>query len=315
VTPVDKAAQPLGVPREGLLARHLLVFYSIIAYAFCWLVWLPFVLSKDGAGILSYTSPIGADLTLYISTFGPALAAFIMTGITEGMPGIRRLLKQIVLWRVGLRWYLFALVGLPAILVFGAIVVPGNLASFKSMNPLSSVMAYLPYLIYPVLLVGGPLGEEPGWRGFALPRLQRRYGPLLGTLILGPVWAFWHLPVWLTAWRDAGMQNLYNVVLFVLFISLWTFVFTWVFNNTRGSVLMAILLHASGDAFPNAILGPLFPASVILTNNGVNVGYCGLVTAYGVLTLLIVVFTKGRLGYEHYQREEEPDSATAPSSG
>ena len=78
---------------------------------------------------------------------------------------------------------------------------------------------------------------------------------------------------------------------------------------------MAILLHASGDAFPNAILGPVFPASVVLTNNGVNVGYYGLVTGYGVLTLLIIVFTKGRLGYEHYQREEEPDSATAPSSG
>lgn len=216
---------------------------------------------------------------------------------------------------MGLRWYLFALIGLPAILVLGAIVVPGNLASFKSMNPASVLTAYLPYFIYPVLLVGGPLGEEPGWRGFALPRLQRRYGPFIGTLILGPVWAFWHLPVWLTVWRAGGMQNTYNVVLFVLFISLWTFVFTWVFNNTRGSVFMAILLHASGDAFPNAILGPVFPASVVLTNTGVNVGYCGFVTAYGVLTLLIVVFTKGRLGYEHYQREEEPDSPTAPSSG
>ena len=313
MTAVDNTNQPPSAPRESLLARHPLTFYSIMAYAFSWFVCLPFVLSKDGAGLLSYRSPIGGDLSLYIFSFGPALAAFIMTSITEGMPGIRRLLKQIVLWRVGLRWYLFALVGLPAILVLGTIVVPGNLGSFKSMNPLSLLIAYLPYLIYPALLVGGPLGEEPGWRGFALPRLQRRYGPLVGTLILGPVWAFWHVPIWLTAWRAAGMQNIYNVVLFVLFISLWTFVFTWVFNNTRGSVLMAILVHASGDAFPNAILGPLFPASVVLTNNGINVGYYGLVTAYAVLTLLIVALTKGRLGYERYQREEELDSATAPS--
>lgn len=106
------------------------------------------------------------------------------------------------------------------------------------------------------------------------------------------------------------MQNIYNVVLFVLFISLWTFVFTWVFNNTRGSVLIAILVHASGDAFPNAILGPLFPASVVLTNNGINVGYYGLVTAYGTLTLLIVALTKGHLGYGCHQREEELDSAS-----
>jgi membrane protease YdiL (CAAX protease family) len=171
----------------------------------------------------------------------------------------------------------------------------------------SPVFAYRvrAFFIYPALLVGGPLGEEPGWRGFAFPRLQRQYGPLVGTLILGPVWAFWHVPIWLTAWRVAEMQNIYNVILFVLFISLWTFVFTWVFNNTRGSVLVAILVHASGDAFPNAILGPVFPASVVVTNNGVNVGYYGLVIAYAMLTVLVVVLTRGRLDYEHYLAEEK----------
>lgn len=110
MTAVDNTNQPPSARRESLLARHPLTFYSIMAYAFSWFVCLPFVLSKDGAGLLSYRSPIGGDLTLYIFSFGPALAAFIMTSITEGMPGIRRLLKQIVLWRVGLRWYLFALV-------------------------------------------------------------------------------------------------------------------------------------------------------------------------------------------------------------
>jgi uncharacterized protein len=228
-----------------------------------------------------------------------------MTGVIDGKAGIRRLLGRIMLWRVGLRWYLFALVGLPVILTLGTIIVPGNLASFKSMSPMSLLITYVPFFIYPALLVGGPLGEEPGWRGFAFPRLQRQYGPLVGTLILGPVWAFWHLPIWLTAWRVAGMQNIYNVVLFVLFISLWTFVFTWVFNNTRGSVLMAILLHASGDAFPNVILGPVFPGSAVVTNDGVNVGYYGLVIGYAVLTLLLLVLTRGRLGYEHYLAEEK----------
>jgi uncharacterized protein len=265
---------------------------------------------------MAYSSPIGFLPTLYIASFGPALAAFVMTGITEGRAGIRRLLRKIVLWRVGLRWYLFALIGLPAVLALGVIVVPGNLASFTPMDPLSLLIAYVPFFVYPVLILGGPLGEEPGWRGFALPRLQRRYGPLVGSLILGPIWAFWHAPVWLTAWREAGMQNIYNVVLFVLFISLWTFVFTWVFNNTSASLLLAILLHASGDAFPNAILGPVFHASTVVTEYGINVGYYGLVIGYGVLVLLIVALTRGRLGYQDYRQEvEEPEPATAPAQG
>ncbi|HEY7067581.1 MAG TPA: CPBP family intramembrane glutamic endopeptidase [Chloroflexota bacterium] len=293
----------LAGARDNLLARHPLVWYSVLAYGITWLVDLPFVLSAEGAGWLPYTSPINDDLLLYTASFGPLAAALIMAGVTEGRAGIRRLLQGIVLWRVSPWWYLFALVGLPMLLMLGTIAVPGNLASFHPTDPARLLMEYLPYFVYPALLVGGPLGEEPGWRGFALPRLQRQYGPLVGTLILGPLWAFWHVPLWLTAWRLAGMQNVYNVVLFVLFISTWTFVFTWVFNSTRGSVLLAILVHTSGDAFPNAILGPLFPASTAVTANGVNVGYFGLIVTYGVFTLLFVALTRGRLCYDRYQRE------------
>jgi membrane protease YdiL (CAAX protease family) len=137
------------------------------------------LLSKDGLGILSYSSPLSLILTGGIGTFSsPALA--------------------------GLRWCLFVLLGIPVMLTLGALVVPGTLASFEPLPPLSALTSYLILFIYPALIIGGPLGEEPGWRGFALPRLQRRYGPLVGTLILSPLWAFWHVPIWLTAWRAAG---------------------------------------------------------------------------------------------------------------
>src|SRR4051794_39851032 len=89
-SPVQSAS-----PYKGLLARHPLVFYFIIAYAFSWLVWMPLVLSEDGAGLLS------ASVAIAIASFGPFLAAFIMTGITEGREGIGRLLRRIVLWRGG----------------------------------------------------------------------------------------------------------------------------------------------------------------------------------------------------------------------
>jgi membrane protease YdiL (CAAX protease family) len=93
------------------------------------------------------------------------------------------------------------------VLTLGALVVPGTVASFEPLPPLSVLTSYLILFIYPALIIGGPLGEEPGWRGFALPRLQRHYGPLVGTLILSPLWAFWHVPIWLTAWRAAGHRD------------------------------------------------------------------------------------------------------------
>jgi len=274
------------------------------------------LLSADGLGLVSFSSPLPLIVTGSLGSFtGPALGAFVMTGVTEGREGIGRLLRKMVLWRVGLGWYLFAFLGLPAILALGTIVVPGNLASFKPMDPLSLLIAYVPFFVYPALILGGPLGEEPGWRGFALPRLQRLYGPLVGSLILAPLWAFWHLaPVWLASWYAAGMFNIFNLLLYLLFITAWTIVFTWVYNNTRGSVLMAILVHASGDAFPNALLWPLLPASLAMTGYGVYFGYYGMVIGMRVLALVVIAVTRGRLGYQHYQQEtEEPDPAPTPT--
>src|SRR4051812_7507840 len=108
------AAQPAS-PRQGLLARHQLVFFFGMAYAFSWLVWSPWVLGKDGAGLLPPELSVPTSgLLLAAGIFaGPTLSAFIMTATTEGRAGVRRLLVRLVLWRVGIRWYLFALLGVP----------------------------------------------------------------------------------------------------------------------------------------------------------------------------------------------------------
>jgi membrane protease YdiL (CAAX protease family) len=228
MTATEVAQQP-DAAREGLLARYPLIFYTLIAYGGTWLVWLPFLLSADGLGPLAFSTPLPLVVIGGLGTFtGPSLAAFIMTGLTEGKAGVRCLLQKIVLWRVGLRWYLFTFLGFPVILTLGAIVVPGNLASFEPMEPLPLLISFLPFFIYPALIIGGPLGEEPGWRGFALPRLQRRHGPLLGSLILGVLWTFWHVvPVWLASWYAAGMLNIYNLILYLLLIiTSWTIVMT-----------------------------------------------------------------------------------------
>jgi hypothetical protein len=121
-----------ATPNAGVLSRHPPVSYFIIAYAGSWLVVLPYLRSASGAGLLSFNWPVPFAVSAAIAPFaGPFLAAFLMTGVTEGKPGIRRLLRRIVQWRVGLMWYLFALVGIPVITVLGAIIVPRVLTSFR----------------------------------------------------------------------------------------------------------------------------------------------------------------------------------------
>src|SRR5215208_1747637 len=176
-------------PHKGLLARYPLSFFFLMAFAFTWIAWSPWVLSEDGLGLLPYQ--LGDTASGLLNTaaifLGPTISALIMTATTEGTAGIRRLLRRCVLWRVGLRWYLFAFIGLPVILVLGATVIfPGGLASIEYQGA-GYFLIYLITSIY-VLFLGGPLFEEIGWRGFALPRLQPLHGPLVGSLILGLLW-------------------------------------------------------------------------------------------------------------------------------
>jgi membrane protease YdiL (CAAX protease family) len=301
--PVQLDAPPMGI--KALLLRHPLVFYFICAYAFSWLAEMPLVLSEDGAGLLSYRSPLGLYATIAIASFvGPFLSAFIMTGMTEGRIGTGRLLRQLVLWRVGLRWYVFALIGLPAIMALSVIFLPGALASFQGLAglaplPMLSLFAY-------IFLLGGPMGEEPGWRGFALPRLQRLHGPLVGSLILGSIWALWHLPIfWIPAWNLP--PNIRNVIMFVIAAIAFTIVMTWVFNNTRGSLFIAVLVHTAFDTVL-AILNGLFPVPIV-NDYGSNVP---VLIGLGVLALVLVALTGGRLSYRRY-RQDVPDPAPAPT--
>src|SRR5215212_1674524 len=146
-------------PYKGLLARHPLVFFFIIAYAGTWLLELTYVLSEDGSGLLPFSSPVLGWMMTVSIFMGPFLAAFVMTGATEGRAGVRSFLRRFVLWRVGLGWYLFALIGIPLILVLSVIIMPGALASFQGLGALAplSVLPLLGFSVYAFLL--GPLGE------------------------------------------------------------------------------------------------------------------------------------------------------------
>lgn len=284
--------QPVSA-RHGLLARYPLTSFFVMAYAFTWIVWVPWVLGQDGAGLLPIKISQAASGYLNAAAIlaGPTVAALIMTGTIEGRAGVRTLLGRLVLWRVGIRWYLFALLGVPLIMVVGTMIYSGELPKLGALGGLSFLPSYLLSFLL-VVVLGGPLFEEIGWRGFALPRMEGLHGPLVASLILGVLWALWHLPEFLVpSWAaSSGGGGISGIILFTLTALTFTFVITWVFNNTRASILIAILVHASIDTFSET-LGAIFPAKAVASAFPMMIGF-------GVLAVVLIVLTRGRLNYE-----------------
>ncbi|WP_254769130.1 CPBP family intramembrane glutamic endopeptidase [Salinilacihabitans rarus] len=290
--------------RERAVRRPIVAFF-VLAYAISWLGFLPSVLGVDGG--------LGG-MNLLVAQFGPALAALIVLRYTGG--SVREWAGRVVRWRVPLRWWA-ATLAIP-VAVFGATGVGFALLGYEPdlsrlPDPLTT---FLPTLVGLSLLAG--LGEEPGWRGFALPGLQERHGPLGATLLLGTVWAFWHLPVFFVDPRSAhGITD--PVVLFglvsltALGIVLYSFYYTWIYNRT-GSVLVMMLLHGGFNAgtvhlIPFAdeiVFGPTY--ATLLTVQ---------VTVLLVGALALVALTGGRLGYDGDRRVAAPAAPTrsAPRRG
>src|SRR5215210_2662032 len=285
-----QATPPPASGRGGLLARHPLTSFFVLAYGLSWLGWSPWYLSEAGVGLLPYD---GGEFSLFVNVaalvLGPTLSAFVVTGATEGREGVRRLLGRIVLWRVGFRWYLFVLLGTPAIVVLSTLAMPGALASFQAEAVPRVLFLYVVAGFF-FLFAGGPFFEEIGWRGFALPRLQRLYGPLVGSLVLGVLWGLWHLPLFFIPSWDTPHGSPFDVALFVTWAVSITILFTWIFNNTKGSVLLVILAHGSINSAATAVF-VLFPAPAVTE------GFANFVVGFGVVALLIVALTRGHLGY------------------
>jgi membrane protease YdiL (CAAX protease family) len=236
------------------MREHPLLSYFILAYGLSWIVALPYVLSAWGAVSGNYTLIYGLKQWV-----GPALAGLIMARVMDGKEGQRDLWKSCRQWRAGWQWYLFILLGVPALLLLGILLQTGTPASFQGLSP-NFLGTYLVTFVLVFLGVGLP--EEIGWRGFALPRMQPRFGPLWGTLLLGILWTFWHLLYFFGPGHGGGPNTdaaalLKDFFVFFLMVMSLSIVFTWVFNHTRGSVFIAGLLHAAIDT-PQLVWAPLF---------------------------------------------------------
>ena len=269
---------------------HPLFSFFFMAYAFSWILLIPWVFSEWGILPQAVHNP----LLFAIHTFGPTLAAYVMFRITEGQEGWLRLRSRIRQLRVGWKWYVFILLGIPAMILLGMLVMPGAAASFQGL-PKYFLVSY-PFLFVLIFFGGGPLGEEIGWRGFALPRMQSRFGPLKATLLLGVLWAFWHFPEFFSSAQlggpGTGLSAFYiHLPIFLLMVVAIAIIMTWVFNHTGGSVFIAILLHASFDTFASSVQ-PLFSIPIV---SGTNLPIAlGMV----VLAIPILILTRGKLGYQ-----------------
>jgi uncharacterized protein len=225
-----------------LISRYPLVAFFAIAYSLTWIGWI--LPDRIYAGTL-LTGALAVPFLLLVP--GPLYAALIVTGVTEGKPGIAALLRKFTIWRVGWGWFSVALLMAPVICV-----TPAYLNMFFGVsNPTMALLAALPtvLLMFAIRLVNpldGPMQEELGWRGFALPRLQERHSPLLASAILGGLVVVWHVPLVLL-----GMLPAY--ALFATFA--FTIVFGWLFNNVRGSVLMTLMAHAADGLVLTGSLG------------------------------------------------------------
>lgn len=217
------------------LKRHALVIGIILMFLFTW----PIDLSNSGL------MPFHVPFIVYLFLgWGFGLASVLMTWLTEGRQAVVALLKRYLIWRVNWKWYLVPLI-VPGLSVLGLLLYSlwtGTAPDFstvyarKIFGPSANLLVFIiPFLLTDFI----SNGEEIGWRGYVLPRLQARYSFLISSLIVGVIWAFWHLPKYITHWSILAFAVLMMETLAKSVLQ------AWLYNGTRGSLLMVTLTHAA----------------------------------------------------------------------
>jgi len=225
------------------IQTHTLWVYFLLAFALTWGGSAAHVALSRGGAVSGVERPAQLPAALLI-LLGPALAALVAACFENGQRGLGRLLRALLAWKVGWTWWAFILVYpiLHHLAVAGVRWAAGGPPPgfFESPAlPQGSIPLALAVAVAANLVRG--LGEEIGWRGYALPRLQQRWGPLRATLVLGALWALWH-------WHPANRTLLGQALLWHFLVVLpVTVLYTWLYNRTGGSLLPVIVLHMWQD--------------------------------------------------------------------
>lgn len=274
------------------LKRHSLVSGIVLMFILTW----PIDLAN--AGLMPFQVPFAVYILL---GYGFVIASVIMTWITEGKGAVITLLKRFLIWRVGWKWYLVAFTLIPAInltaVYLNAFITQtpvdySTAYAYKIFGPAANpILLIIPFFIFDALTNG----EEIGWRGYVLPRLQAKRSALLSSLIVGVIWSAWHIPKFLTHWDTVAFAW------FVVDTTAKAVLLTWLYNNTSGSLLLATLFHASGNT--SAVLLPLAN-----TATGANLNATVIASLLSALTALSIVID-GRL------RESRIESNSVQAEG
>ena len=260
----------------ALLKRHRLVAFFILAYALSWWAWILYALGL-------FPNPI--------ASFGPFLAAIVVLALTEGKSGLLGLFRRMVRWRVAPGWYLVALL-LPTTLTAIAAAINVLLGAQPSAAQLAAWPQLLPTFFILLLVPGfGGAWEEPGWRGYALPRLQSRRSALVASLILAVLIAGWHLPLMVE-----GQVHYSDFVLILAAV----IVVNWVFNNAQGSVLIIMLLHAANNTISGSFFSPMFSGADSTRQSWL------LALVWAVAAVLVIAISGPTNLSRKYQRQQDP---------
>ena len=231
--------------------RSLLKFF-LLTYALTWVCFISVVTMSHARPTAPATAILSGSLLL-LGTFAPALMALVVTARDEGRRGLGVLLRPVIRWRVSWRWYLFAVGYLPALKLGVALI-------YRIMTGVWPRFGTDPwYIIVLAIIISAPVqaGEEIGWRGYALPRLASRFGFARASLLLGLIWACWHLPLFFLPGADKYGQSFPVWTLQVVALSV---AITWLYAGTEGSLLLTMLMHSAVNQtvgiVPSANLNP-----------------------------------------------------------
>lgn len=265
---------------KNTISKYPLIAFFSLAILFSWIVVVPLILNP--------ALPV-EPFQILGGFAGPTLSAVMIIAMTEGKSALGGFFKRYLQWRAGIVWWLVVLFGiLVALNVIAAIILGSSVVRefFKNIGLI--LPTYLMTLIAGVIL--GPLWEEPGWRGFALPRLQARYGPLLGSIILGTIWAAWHLPGYVAGWMTVVFPAL------LIYCIGFSILATWIYNNTRGSILLMILLHSSSNAAVS-VGARVLPTDLSAGMHAfVFSGWIPVIMG-AILAIFTLIFTRGSLSF------------------
>ncbi len=237
--------------KESFVQKYPLFSFFMLAIGLTWIFMIIDALGSHG--ILPFRLPLPL---MVVMGYMPTLAAVLVAFWTKGREGVKNLLKKLFIARVGVGWYLFAIFGMIGVYVL-AILIQNVFGSGPDLPFISESAPNVPLwqlalMSIPMFIVIGLVnGEELAWRGFAIPRLQAKYSALTSSIIMGLLWSLFHLPLFFT--KTGSSQADMSFLSFTVSTVSITVLYTWLLNNTRGSVLLAYLFHAAQNTWSRII--------------------------------------------------------------